>query len=98
MTRQEIIEKKRRMLRGGRKLEAKWVAAGRPKGYPWVFRESVDGSGLRRRRVTRHRRPFGRTAIEARAIFDQSYRHNGRATATSPLAAFKESYKRLRRG
>jgi hypothetical protein len=95
MTRHEIIEKKRRMLRAGRKLEAKWIAAGRPKGYPWVFRESVDGTGLRRRRmVTRHRRPFGRTAIEARAIFEQSYRNGRSAVAKSALGAFRESYRR----
>ena len=58
------------------------------------FLESARGS----RRSGRSRRPFGRIAIEAKAIFDQSYRDNGRAMAKSPLAAFKESYKRLRRG
>jgi hypothetical protein len=69
MSRREIIEKQCRMLRAGRKLEADWIRAGRPKGYPWVFRESVDGSGLRRRTM----QPFGRTAPEARAIFAEVY-------------------------
>jgi hypothetical protein len=73
MSRREI-EKKRRMLRGGRKLEAAWVAAGRPAGYPWVFRESVDGTGLRRRKT----RPFGRTAPEAGAIFAEVYQRHTR--------------------
>jgi hypothetical protein len=49
-----------------------------------------------RRRKTR---PFGRIAIEAKAIFMQSYRNGSAGVARTALGAFRESYRRnTRRG
>ena len=93
MTRRELIAKKRRQLRDGRALEAAWIRAGRPRGGIQHFHESARG----RRKTSR--RPFGRTAIEARAIFMQSYRNGSAGVARTALGAFRESYRRnTRRG
>jgi hypothetical protein len=69
MSRRDIKAKKRRQLRDGRLWETRWIRAGRPRGMGQPFRESVDGSGLRRRKM----RAFGTTGIEAAAVFHEAY-------------------------